>query len=69
LKIWNPFRPHPFSENEENAMENQENKQLSTFGYGLVGVAAIGAISILLLSIIIAGAPNEQVAILPLSRP
>jgi hypothetical protein len=43
-------------------MENQD-KQLSTFGYGLVGVATIGVISVLLLAIIIVGAPSDQIVI------
>ena len=38
----------------------EQEKPIPTMIYGLVGVAAVGAISLILLAIVIAGAPAEQ---------
>jgi hypothetical protein len=40
--------------------EMEQEKPLSTLYYGLVGIAAVGALSIALLGILIAGAPADR---------
>jgi hypothetical protein len=59
LKAPEPFSPVPVT-CVGRGDEMEQEKPLSTLYYGLVGIAAVGALSIALLGILIAGAPADR---------